>query len=764
MPVNIFGIRHHGPGSARGLRRALAALRPDIVLIEGPPDADDLLPLLAEGDAQPPLALLIYLPATPRRAVYYPFASFSPEWQALRYGFEAAIPLRWMDLPQRYQLAAGESLAAPEAEAISSEPSGPPAPELTRDPLAWLAEEAGYSDGERWWEHMVEQRRDDAGLFAAILEAIGALRATLPARAGPLEEQREAWMRQSIRAAEAEGYRRIAVVCGAWHAPALGDLTDAHGDEALLAGLPSVETAATLTPWTYGRLALASGYGAGVASPGWYDHLFATGDSAARDVTTRWMTKVARLLREQDLDASSAHAIEAVRLAEALAALRGHPLPGLDDLSAACQAVFCFGSDLPMRLIHERLIVGERMGSVPAATPLAPLQHDLQREQKRLRLAPEAADRDLELDLRKPNDLERSHLLRRLSLLGIGWGRLQGSRGRGTFRELWRLRWEPELSVALIEAGIWGNTIADAACARALAVAEAARNLPALVGVVNQALLSDMPAAVGPLMAQLRDQAALASDVTQLMDALTAEDRATHASLVSSLRYGNVRKTDAQLIEQVVDGIVARCCIGLPLACAALDDDAAAAMLERIVAVNSALQLLQNQAHLESWHGALLRVADMPNIHGLVAGRCCRILLDAQVLDADEAARRLLLAIGTATPPAVAAAWVEGLLTHSGLILLHDARLWGIVDGWLTNIPAESFVELLPLLRRTFATFSQPERRQLGERARRGRGSLPQGLEATTSDPDFDAARAAMALPLIAQMLGLTPPQMEERQ
>ena len=39
MSVQIFGIRHHGPGCARSLRGALKALKPDIVMVEGPPDA-----------------------------------------------------------------------------------------------------------------------------------------------------------------------------------------------------------------------------------------------------------------------------------------------------------------------------------------------------------------------------------------------------------------------------------------------------------------------------------------------------------------------------------------------------------------------------------------------------------------------------------------------------------------------------------------------------------------------------------------------------
>ena len=77
-------------------------------------------------------------------------------------------------------------------------------------------------------------------------------------------------------------------------------------------------------PWTSSRLATASGYGAGIVSPGWYHHLFTAPDHAV----ARWLTRVAGVLRAEDLPVSSAHVIEAVRLAEALAALRGRPLAG----------------------------------------------------------------------------------------------------------------------------------------------------------------------------------------------------------------------------------------------------------------------------------------------------------------------------------------------------------------------------------------------------------------------------------------------------
>jgi hypothetical protein len=765
---NIFGIRHHGPGSARSLLRALEELGPDAILVEGPPDAAEVLPLLAHAEMRPPVALLIYAPDDPRRAVYYPFATFSPEWQALRFGLTSGIPVRFMDLPQAYQLAevlsseflvlsqepgTAEKIAEPDAEHSELRTQNS---ELSprHDPLGWLAQAAGYSDGERWWEHMVEHRRDGAGLFEAILEAMTALRAEAPppeGAEGVIEARREAWMRQAIRAARREGFERIAVVCGAWHTPALVDLAGAKEDAALLKGLPKTKVQATWVPWTHGRLSYHSGYGAGVESPGWYEHLWLAGAAGRTptEVAIHWLARVARLLREQDMDASSAHVIEAVRLAEALAGLRDRPLPGLPELNEASQAVLCFGSELPMRLIHEQLIVGEMLGEVPAETPQAPLQQDLAREQRRLRLPAEASWRDYDFDLRKANDLERSHLLHRLILLGVRWGQLQRSGGgKGTFHELWRVQWQPELTVALIEAGAWGNTIGDAAAAFARDAADKAADLPALTRLVDAALLADLPAAITHLMHRLQDEAAVASDIAHLMDALPP--------LANVVRYGNVRKTDTGAVSSVVDGLVARICVGLPAACASLDDDAAAAMFDRLLACNGALALLQNAEHLAAWHAALGRLADMPGGHGLIAGRACRLLLDAGIISAEDAARRLGLALSAAAAPAQAADWVAGLLAGSGALLVHDDTLFGIVDSWLASMHGDVFTQTLPLLRRTFATFEQPERRAIGERARTRRPRAHvRGTEEATYQASFDVERGAAVLPLVARLLGL---------
>ena len=289
--------------------------------------------------------------------------------------------------------------------------------------MSQLAAAAGYDDPERWWEDVVEHVPGTA-VFAALAEAIAILRAedAEPAR----DAVREAYMRKVLRKTVKDGYQRIAVVCGAWHVPAVTDLPPAAADDRLLRGLPRVKASFTWVPWTYGRLAYASGYGAGIRSPGWYDHLF----SCPGQPVERWLAKAAAVLREEGIPASSAHVIESVRLAEALAALRGRPLAGLEEVTEAARAVLCEGSDLLTGLIQRRLVVGERLGAVPAATPMVPLQQDLQAQQRHLRLRPDAVPRDYDLDLRKPTDLARSHLLHRLALVGVHWGTRQEGRTR----------------------------------------------------------------------------------------------------------------------------------------------------------------------------------------------------------------------------------------------------------------------------------------------------------------------------------------------
>jgi hypothetical protein len=580
----------------------------------------------------------------------------------------------------------------------------------------------------------------------AEVEALPIQHASFP-QGTAYEDKREAWMRKTIMAAHRR-YPRVAVVCGAWHTPALTDRQFGDEDEILLADLPSVTTKATWAPWTYFRISRDAGYGAGITSPGWYHHLWETPPD---EIAPRWLAKVAALLRSEDLNASTAQVIDAVRLAGTLAALRNRPLPGLSEMNEAALSVFCQGSSEPLALVRQKLIVGERMGTVPPDTPIVPLQRDLESQQKTLRLKPDLEMKVIDLDLRNATDLARSHLLHRLALLDIPWGVSEPShvKAAGTFHEYWRLQWQPEFTVGIIEASVWGNTVLDAAVQYVQDVADRTTQLPALTRLLDSVLLADVPDAAHHVMICVQNAAALTSDTGLLMDSLP--------SLVNVLRYGNVRQTDTGMVAHVVDGLVARICIGILPACASLDDDAAGQMFARIVHTNAAVRLLQNTVYTQQWYEALWTLAERPvaqsssslGLHGLVAGRAVRLLRDADALDHDAVSTRMKLALSLVVEPPQAAAWVEGFLRGSGAVLLHDDALWQLLDEWVMGLSDNTFKMLLPLLRRTFSTFQPPDRREMLQRAQHG------ARRSQEEEVTLNLERAERVLPLLVQILGL---------
>ncbi len=759
MSYSVFGIRHHGPGSARSLCQGLADLAPDMLLIEGPPEADHLLTFANHPAMQPPVALLVYAPDEPADAWYYPFAVFSPEWQAIQYGLTQNVPVRFMDLPVAHRIAMrrNEAQALPQTETSESE-ADVAKDELLEvhekennswryDPLIFLAKAAGYDDSERWWEHMVEERRDSQSLFDAITEAMTQVRRHIEQNinqpASLLEQQREAYMRKTIRTAEKQGYQRIAVVCGAWHVPALYDMPTRSADNQWLKGLPKVKTNATWVPWTYGRLSIASGYGAGIKAPGWYHHLW----DHPNNISIQWLTHVAHALRTTGLDVSSAHIIEAVRLAEALAAMRDRPLPALPEFNDATQSVMLFGETTAMQLIQESLVVGERLGGVPNEVPITPLQQDLQQQQKRLRLKPSASIKALVLDLRKPMDLQRSCLFYRLNLLEIPWGQVDDRiRSKGTFKESWHIKWLPDFEVTLIESGRWGNTIEQAASAAVIQQTGQCEDLAALAQLTDYVLLADLTQAIDVVMQRLQAQAAVASDIVSLMQAVP--------SLARLLRYGDVRQTSLESVKCMLDGMLSRICIGLVYACSALNEEAAEAMFHHIQAVHDAIKIIEPSVSVEAWQRSLLQIIDADNLQYIIKGRCCRLLLDSGVLSDEHAARQLSVALSIANPASQAAAWLDGFLRGSGQWLIHDETLWQLIDRWLCQLTDDNFTQILPLLRRTFVSFEMPERRQMAERVKRAEKTVV----APVSELNFDQSRAETSLPLLATLLALARP------
>jgi hypothetical protein len=748
--VHILGIRHHGPGSAALLRKALDTLDPACVLIEGPPEGDALIQYIADPDLKPPVAMLLHAADEASLASFLPFAEFSPEWQAIQWALQHERPVRFMDWP------AAVSLARQKA-ARENPASEPPQPHA--DSLDLLASAAGYEDGESFWNGLIEQHggsgQEALAVFASIETAMTEARAQELSPQSPDEvsrnHQREAFMRTNIRAALEEHAGNIAVVAGAWHISGLRQEVKPADDRALVKDLPRLKVEATWVPWTDSRLSAFSGYGAGVISPGWYRHLWSlyTRQSlpGAEEFAAVWQSRTAFQLRAEGYMAPTASAIEATRLALGLAALRDLPMPGIAEMREASLAAMCDGNPVPLAMLERKLYIGERVGEIGERVPQNPLARDLAAWQRKTRLKPQDLGLEVKLDLRSEAGLLKSTLLHRLNLIGVPWGKLVDAQaGRGTFREVWMLEWEPEYSVALAEALIYGVTIEQAAANATLEKARETTSITELAALVQNALVADLPETATACIEQLQAAAVNSSDITDLMKAV--------APLVRVFRYGAARRLPEAALRSLILSIGVEINAGVRMGSRGLDEETAAARIAAMEAYDEALRLFGDEALTSSWRAELGKIVDDDQATPSIAGLGLRRLHDVHAWEPRKVAAEFARHTGSRLPKE-SGAFLEGFLRGGSEVLLQDEPLLELLDAWLCELSDTDFTDSLPLLRRSMSDFDAVARRRLLEKVQRGRqqstSAAPRAAE--QANPAF-----AAALPLLYKILGLGDP------
>lgn len=747
--IHLLGIRHHGPGSAVLLSKALDALDPACVLVEGPPEGDALIPYITDSDLQPPVAMLLHAPDEPELATFMPFAEFSPEWQAIRWALEHERPVRFIDWPAAVSIAASKArLANLEQEPTSRIEK--------KDALDLLAQAAGYEDGETFWNGLIEQHggtgQQALSVFASIASAMTEARCQEEAGAQDPDEalrntRREAFMRSQVRVALKEYEGDIAVVTGAWHISGLRSAHSAADDRAITKDLPRVKVEATWVPWTDSRLSAFSGYGAGVISPGWYRHLWSLytrkHPATPEEFASSWQSRTAFLLRDQGYGAPTASAIEATRLALGLAALRQLPFPGLAEMREASLAAMCEGNPVPLVMLERKLYIGERVGEIGDRVPQNPLARDLTLWQRKTRLKPQDLQQEMKLDLRSEAGLMKSTLLHRLNLIDVPWGKLLDAQaGRGTFREVWMLQWQPSYSVSLAQAVVHGVTIEQAAANATLKQARETRSITALAGLVQSALVADLPDTASACIELLQAAAVTSGDITDLMNAV--------APLARVLRYGSARRLPEDALRSLILSMAVEINAGVRIGSRGLDAQTTEARISAMEAYDEALRLFGDDSLTDSWRDELGKIVGDDKVTSAIAGLSLRRLHDMRSWGSEKVSSEFAKHTGTREPKE-SGAFLEGFLRGGSEVILQDEPLLQLLDSWLCDLSESEFTDSLPLLRRSMSSLDSVARRRVLEKLRRGPQQVSQ-VEVGRSGETNSAFAAA--LPLLFRILG----------
>jgi hypothetical protein len=454
----LIGIRHHSPLLACAVPRLLEGAAPNLILLELPNELQTWLAWLANPGAEAPLAL-----AAARRdgrgLVFYPYADFSPELAAVRWAFTHRVDVEAFDLP--VGLAGDDSPS-------SRTRLAPPAPLSDALRLSVQAD-----DPDEMWDRSVEARApgaDPEAIRRAALAVGWSLRfeRTTWGEVPQEDLRREAWMRQRLRLALANG-RRAAAVVGAFHASALLHADVAEEPEPTWPAPADVVT--SLVPYAFELLDSRTGYPAGIRDPEWQQSVWQGGASprAIERAVNDAVVRICRELRRRGQPAGVPDAREAIRLALDLARLRDLPAPGRRELVEGLQSALAqaepHGRGRAVAAAMQVVLVGTRRGQLAKGTPRSGLRPHVEDLLAKLRLPgpndPEPTD--IRLDpLRSELDRRRHVALQRLRACGVPYAS-PISVDADNLTGRWVLRWVPATSAVLELSGHRGVTLAQAA-------------------------------------------------------------------------------------------------------------------------------------------------------------------------------------------------------------------------------------------------------------------------------------------------------------
>ncbi|MCI9309033.1 MAG: hypothetical protein HFF27_05920, partial [Oscillospiraceae bacterium] len=379
----FFGVRHLSPAAAFQLRKALDQAEPELVLVEGPSDLNSQMEWLCHPGTRFPAAILAYTRQPPVRTVLWPFAVYSPEIQAILWANEHGVECRFMDLPSSVFLAL-RPWPAPVREEDGEAEEAP-----TTESVYQLLETVTGEDHDTFWERNFEQLGGGED-FRTVNNTFGR---QLRAAAGESRRDqaetvvREAYMKRVIAQAAASGIspEKIFCVCGSFHVAGLEENAPMTDEEER--SLPRADSRATLMPYSYYRLSSRSGYGAGNRAPAYFELLWdALNGGGIRETAYLYLTRLAAAHRKAGNLVSSAEVIEAARLADTLAALRGSRYPTLSDLRNASVATMGHGSFSELALAAADTEIGKTIGFLPEGVARTSVQEDFYRQLKELRL------------------------------------------------------------------------------------------------------------------------------------------------------------------------------------------------------------------------------------------------------------------------------------------------------------------------------------------------------------------------------------------
>jgi hypothetical protein len=769
-----FPVRHHSPAVARHLEAAIRARKPRVIFIEGPSEANDLIPYVVDSKTRPPIAIYssyrdddnvlglagVASPAQDipaRFACWYPLVAYSPEYVAMRTAKQIGAEIVFVDLPHYALIKPAEESqpsdqAEPsEGEAVAESADGDDGPEQAPtqpdgDPqkpdrhvvqresdrlivestfYQKLAEVAGYRNWDEAWDTLFEIR-DFGDDHEAFRRELATFCAAARATASPLRMridgtlQRERFMRETIRdtlQAKKVQPGQAMVVCGGFHLFLDRDDPEPPPEP------PPGTVYTTVMPYSFFRISELSGYAAGNRAPQFYQTCWElTAAGHAEDLLAEHVVSVLARARREGENLSSADAIATSQHARMLASLRGRPQPVLDDIRDALITCCCKGDPAEdgthLLLAIDAANIGTKVGKVTAALGRLPMVNDFYAHLSDLDLG-EVMGRErqitLELDKREELDARRSALLHRLGFLEVPIGKMleapTGDFNTGLiFREKWALRWSPKIEPALVEQNLYGDTIEAAALSR---LQEQLARDQQHAGRSCGHLVRSIDMDLPEMVTQVEQACGTAIDEDVRFVSLTEALR--HLTVLE--RYAVYRNLRRDLLEDLLVRCFDRACFSIPEV-AAVPEDQQPDVVDALLSLAEILLHGKDDRLDRDLFGEHVKTAAEQSTVPFLRGAFLGMLTEIRQMAPEELAAEVAAFARAPCDEMIRAGdFVDGIMAVSRIsIMLGADALVGAIDQLLRAADWDTFLTLIPRLRAAFERLHDRQCDALAER------------------------------------------------
>lgn len=745
--ILYFPIRHHSPACSWHLRKTIEAYGPDCILIEGPENANDQIPVLAHPETKAPVALYYFYKDSKGLLseekedyrCYYPFLDASPELTALREAAARGIPARFIDLPYGEILigtAENEGLrGGGEKQNYNDDYL------LSRSEyLKRLCEKTGLRSFEELWEKYFEI----GGIFRETEEFVRlmSVECGLSRAHSPKEELeaegcllRERYMAQKIAEASKD-YQKILVVTGGFHTYGLMELLESDGNGPVryqgkpvkLHSLADKDQGVYPIAYSMEAADALNGYASGMQSPGFYQQVWERlikwerPQGAYEDAVLHQLVSAGRQARRKKEPLSSYDIICALTMAKGLAALRGKQEPGLYELRDAALSSFVKGecnpsTDQPLRILQE-LNTGKQVGSLCQDADRPPLLLDFEEQCRKYRLKIQGAgQQEVTLELfTKEKHLSMSRFFYQLELLETGFARrtkgadLMNRKDQSRIREVWVYRFSGPVLAALVDVSMLGGTVAEASRTRLIRQFQASQSCQEAARLLAQ----------GFLMGFLEEQAKMGAHIREVLmedgDFFSLTKGFSHLRMLYELQELYQVKDSVELQDLI--GICFQKIIQLLPSMAQIKEE------QQQECMDSCLSLYQMTGRtgfthfrprlFDAFERLLAKPGIVPGLEGTVLGLLYGY--DSQYGPRIKSSASGYLQ-GTDDMQMKSAAFLRGLFyTARDFVFVQEGFL-EMIDGLLGGLPAEAFMKLLPELRQAFGYFTPLEVDRIAEKA-----------------------------------------------